>query len=67
MADDLSKRGGGDRSRVNVNEPHEVRYWTQKFGCTEDELRAAVSRVGVLASDVEEELGRPSSNAPANL
>jgi hypothetical protein len=56
MSDDLSNRGAADRSRVNVNEPHEVKYWTQRFGCSEAELRAAVSRVGVNARDVENAL-----------
>ena len=32
MADDLTNRGAQDRSRINVNEKHEVRYWAQKWG-----------------------------------
>ncbi|HYW15092.1 MAG TPA: DUF3606 domain-containing protein [Allosphingosinicella sp.] len=56
MVDDLNNRGPQDRARVNVNEDHEVRYWTGKFGCTEEELRAAVGKVGVMADDVEREL-----------
>lgn len=66
MADDLSKRGTPDRSRVNVNEPHEVRYWTEKFGCTEEQLRAAVGRVGVMARDVEEALGKSTGAGAAS-
>ena len=31
MADDLKKPNAQDRSRVNVNEPHEVRYWTKRW------------------------------------
>jgi hypothetical protein len=58
--DDLSRRGQGDRSRVNINEPHEVRYWTEKFGCSEEELRAVVGRVGPMAVDVERALGAQS-------
>ncbi len=53
MADDKSKRGPADRDRVNVNETYEVRHWTEKFGCTETQLRAAVKAVGVMAKDVE--------------
>jgi hypothetical protein len=56
MADDLTNRGAQDRARVNVNEAHEVKYWTGKFGCTEAQLRAAVSKVGVMSADVEKEL-----------
>jgi hypothetical protein len=27
MADNPSERGTRDRARVNVNRPHELRYW----------------------------------------
>ncbi|MDQ6618507.1 MAG: DUF3606 domain-containing protein [Pseudomonadota bacterium] len=53
MADDKNKRGAADRDRVNVNEDYELRYWTEKFKCTEAQLRAAVKAVGVMAKDVE--------------
>jgi hypothetical protein len=58
MPDDLSNRGAADRARINVNEPHEVRYWTKALDVTEDELRAAVSRFGVMADDVRAGLGK---------
>lgn len=58
MADNLSDRGAQDRSRINVKEEHERRYWTEALGCTEDQLRAAVSAVGVGADKVREYLGR---------
>ena len=53
MADDLKNRGPADRARVNVNEPHEVRYWTEKFGCTKEDLEMAVKQVGVMADKIE--------------
>jgi hypothetical protein len=56
MADNLQDRGPQDRARVNVNEPHEVSYWTQKFGVTADQLRNAVTDVGVSADAVEQAL-----------
>lgn len=58
MADDPTNRGPGDRARINVNQRHEVTYWTDAFDCTEAELRAAVARVGVMADDVKAELVR---------
>jgi hypothetical protein len=58
MADDLTKRGPADRNRVNVNEDWEVRYWTGKFSCTQDELKAAVKAVGTMKGDVEQYLRR---------
>jgi Protein of unknown function (DUF3606) len=33
-----------------------VQYWTKKFGCTTEQLKAAVKKVGVMAADVEREL-----------
>jgi hypothetical protein len=56
MADDLTNRGPADRARVNVHETWEVKYWTDKWGCSEAELKAAVSAVGVMADKVEAHL-----------
>ena len=44
------------RGTCNVNETHEVRYWTQKFNCTAEHLRTAVAKAGVMADAVEREL-----------
>jgi hypothetical protein len=38
MAHDLKNRGTQDRSRVNVHEDHEVRYWTQKWNVSKEQL-----------------------------
>lgn len=56
MADDLTKRGGQDRTRINVNEEHELRYWRERFGVSADALREAVKAVGVEVSAVEKHL-----------
>jgi hypothetical protein len=56
MADDLSNRGPQDRSRVNVNEEWERRWWCKEFGCTEQQLRDAVRAVGVSADKVRQYL-----------
>jgi hypothetical protein len=56
MTDDLSKRGAQDRTRINIHEDHEIRYWTQKFGVSQDQLKAAVQKVGPSAAAVEKEL-----------
>lgn len=58
MSDNLQNRGPADRSRINVHEPWEVRYWTQELGVTEAQLRAAVNAVGVSAAAVRRHLGR---------
>jgi hypothetical protein len=44
MADDKTKVGRADRDRINVNEPYELRYWSQKFGVTPVRLKLAVAR-----------------------
>lgn len=59
MADDLSKTGPGDRSRVNVDQEHELRNWTRAWGVSPEQLREAVRRVGPMADDVAKELGKP--------
>jgi hypothetical protein len=56
MADDPNIRGAQDRSRINVEQSHEVRYWSQKFGVSEEELRKAVEAVGPMADAVERRL-----------
>ncbi|MEH3087756.1 MAG: DUF3606 domain-containing protein [Xylophilus ampelinus] len=56
MTDDPSKRGPQDRTRVNLHEDYEVRYWTQMLGCTPEELREAVEAVGVSADAVRRHL-----------
>jgi hypothetical protein len=53
IADDLGKRGPQDRSRVNVNEPYDVAWWTQRFGVSEQALRDAVKKAGVSAKDLQ--------------
>ncbi|MET3890234.1 hypothetical protein ABIE41_001310 [Bosea sp. OAE506] len=58
MADDKTIRGPQDRSRVNLSEDYEVRYWTDTFGISESQLEEVVKRVGPSASAVELELRR---------
>ena len=58
MTDDTSKRGTADRTRINVHEEHEVRYWTKTLKVSEDTLKDAVQKVGVMALDVRRELGK---------
>jgi hypothetical protein len=42
MSDDRSKKGMQDRTRINTNEDYELRYWSDKFGVSQDRLKAAV-------------------------
>lgn len=58
MADDLKNAGAQDRSRININESHEVRYWTQRFAVSEIQLRKAIAEVGISAKAVADHLGK---------
>lgn len=58
MSDDPTNRGGQDKQRISLTEEYEVRYWTDKFGVSRDELRDAVDKVGDRAAAVAQELGR---------
>ena len=53
MSDDKNKSGTSDRSRINIHEEHEVRYWSTKFDCTTEQLVEAVGSAGVMADKVE--------------
>jgi hypothetical protein len=56
MSDNLQKAGQQDRSRINVNEEWEVRYWTEALGVSRQELERAVAAVGVSADAVRAHL-----------
>lgn len=56
--DNKTKTAPQDAKRINVHEDYEVRYWTQRFGCTAERLKAAVAKVGVMVDDVGAELKR---------
>jgi hypothetical protein len=57
MSDDLKNSGPQDRARINVNEAHEVAYWTKELGVTKDCLQQLVKEVGPSAKAVREKLG----------
>ena len=42
------------RSRIDMSNPSELRYWSRKFGCNEQQLRQAVSAVGESSALVEQ-------------
>jgi hypothetical protein len=60
MADDTSNRGQQDRSRINITQEHEVRYWTETLGVSQEQLKAAVQAVGNSADKVRKHLGKGS-------
>ena len=58
MPDNLNERGPQDRTRINVNEDWEVRYWSKELGVSENRLRELVKQHGVSAEAVRRALGK---------
>jgi hypothetical protein len=56
MSDDTQDRGPRDRSRIDVDQDYELRYWTRELGVDEETLKAAVRRVGPMVNDVRSAL-----------
>jgi len=56
MSDDVRKRVPEDRSRINVNEPWELKYWSKTLGVTPDRLKEVIRQVGTRTEDVEQYL-----------
>jgi hypothetical protein len=58
MADDLKQTGKPDDSRINVDQEHEVGYWSEKLGVSREQLKKAVQAAGPLVRDVQRHLNR---------
>jgi hypothetical protein len=57
MTDRLTKRDQADRSKINMSEDFEVKYWTKALGVDREMLRRVVDKVGNSAAAVRKELG----------
>jgi hypothetical protein len=58
MADDLKQTGRQDDARINIEQDHELSYWSEKLGVTRVELRDAVAKAGPMVKQVREHLQR---------
>lgn len=58
MAPDARNNGALDRNRINTTEPWAIKYWTERFGVSERQLKDAVFTVGPLSDDVKRYLGK---------
>ena len=45
MSDNLTKRAQPDRSKINMHEDYEVKYWTHALGVSREKLQKAVDKV----------------------
>jgi Protein of unknown function (DUF3606) len=58
MADDLKQTGRQDDQRINVEQDHEVGYWSEKLGVSREALRKAIQAAGPMVKDVQAHLRR---------
>ena len=58
MVDEPANRAGKDRTRIDIGDDHDLRYWSRRFNVSRNEIRRAVEKVGVLTIDVARHLGR---------
>jgi hypothetical protein len=56
MADDPKQTGKADDTRINVDQEHEVKYWSERFGVSRHQLRSAVAKVGSMVKNVRDHL-----------
>jgi len=57
VADHRTNRRRPDRSKINMHEDYDVKYWTRHFAVTQDQLRRAIDRVGNSVAAVRKQLG----------
>ena len=62
MADEPDIRGSPDRRRICMGLDSEVRYWTEKFSVTREQLQKAVDDAGPMADAVEWRLRRANNS-----
>ena len=58
LADDLKQTGRPDDQRINVEQDHELNYWSKELGVSREELRKAVAQAGPVVKDVRQHLNR---------
>jgi hypothetical protein len=56
MPDDKTNRGAQDRSRINLSEDFEVKYWTEALGVSRERLEDLVRKHGNSAEKIREAL-----------
>jgi hypothetical protein len=56
MADNLKETGKQDDQRIDVDQEHELKYWSEKFGVSRERLCEAVAKAGPMARNVQREL-----------
>jgi len=52
----VTKNRTADRSKINMLEDYEVKYWTRELGVSKERLQQVVDKVGNAAAAVRKEL-----------
>jgi Protein of unknown function (DUF3606) len=52
----LTSHATADRSKINMQEPIEVKYWTRELGVDKQQLQKLIEKVGNSAAAVRKEL-----------
>jgi hypothetical protein len=58
MPDNPTHKDGSHQKRIHTDEEPDVRYWTEKFRVSREQLRKAVLAVGPMVDDVAKALKR---------
>ena len=56
MVDIRMRRQRPDRSKINMGDDDDMRYWSKHLGVSKDQLAGAVDKVGNSAAAVRTEL-----------
>ena len=60
----MTKRTTPDRSKIEVQDPKQVKYWTRALGVPKSDLFEAIEKVGNTAATVRKELQRKGYAMP---
>ena len=66
MSDDAKRTGSPDSKRIDLDQPHEVRFWSAALEVSPERLREAVHAVGTSAAAVRKYLQehKPTNSSP---
>lgn len=58
MVDATNNHEPASLTRINVQDEHDVTWWAEHFGISDEQLKAFVHAVGPMVIDVQEEIER---------
>jgi Protein of unknown function (DUF3606) len=54
----LTRKATPDRSKINMHQPEEVKFWIRHLNVSKEDLQKAIDKVGNAAAAVRKELAR---------